>query len=60
MSVPYTFRRAVADDIPMLLHWLATPEVRRWWDDPSLLLENLREPQIATWIVAHDERSSQS
>jgi aminoglycoside 6'-N-acetyltransferase len=28
-----TFRRLVADDLPLLYEWLMRPHIRRWWDD---------------------------
>jgi RimJ/RimL family protein N-acetyltransferase len=37
------FRRMTLDDLPMMLHWLSEPHVRRWWDDGERTLDDLRE-----------------
>lgn len=46
--------------MPMVEHWLKTPEVVRWWGDPdeqlALLKEDLDEPLMRQWIVEHCER----
>ena len=45
----------------MILRWLHTPEVKRWWGDPeteyALLLEDLDEPRMRQWIVEWNGRT---
>ncbi len=52
----YTFRPATHDDLPLLEHWLRTPEVVRWWGDPdeqaALLRDDLDEPRMVMRIVS--------
>jgi aminoglycoside 6'-N-acetyltransferase len=59
--MPYTFRPATAEDLPMLRRWLATPEAVRWWGDPAreaaLLEEDLRDPNMVMRIVSFDGRT---
>jgi aminoglycoside 6'-N-acetyltransferase len=54
----YTFRHASAADLPMLRRWLQTPQVVRWWGEPSeqlaLLTEDLSNPLMTMRIVSHD------
>jgi len=54
----YSFRPMTAEDFGIARRWLETPEVRRWWGDPdgeiSLLEEDLDDPRMAMWIVAHE------
>lgn len=56
----YSFRPATADDLPRLRHWLHTPEVKRWWGNPSeqleLLREDLNEPRMTMRIVLFNGR----
>lgn len=56
----YSFRPMSAEDLVMARRWLETPEVRRWWGDPdgeiSLLEEDIDDPRMAMWIVAHGSR----
>ena len=56
----YSFRPMTAGDFVMARRWLETPEARRWWGDPdgeiSLLEEDLGDPRMAMWIVAHEGR----
>jgi aminoglycoside 6'-N-acetyltransferase len=58
--MPYTFRPATVDDLPMLRRWLATPEAVRWWGDPvreaALLEEDLHTPAMIMRIVSFDGR----
>jgi aminoglycoside 6'-N-acetyltransferase len=58
--MPYSFRPATRDDLPMLRSWLATPDVVRWWGDPAeqyaILEEDLRNPLMVMRIVAFDGR----
>jgi aminoglycoside 6'-N-acetyltransferase len=58
--MPYSFRPATRDDLPMLRTWLATPQVVRWWGDPheqyAILEEDLRNPLMVMRIVALDGR----
>ena len=52
----YTFRSATRADLPMLREWLKTPDVVRWWGDPTeqytLLEEDLDEPGMTMLIVS--------
>jgi aminoglycoside 6'-N-acetyltransferase len=45
----------------MAERWLKTPELVRWWGDPSaqlaLLKEDLDEPLMQQWIVEHRGRA---
>jgi aminoglycoside 6'-N-acetyltransferase len=56
----YAFRPATAQDLPMLRRWLHTPEVVRWWGEPthqySLLEADLNEPLMTMRIVTFDGR----
>ena len=49
-----------ATDLPMVRHWLATPQVARWWGDPdeqyALVRGDLRHPSMEQFIVAWDDR----
>jgi len=60
-DMPYSFRPATAEDLPMLRRWLATPEPTRWWGDPAreaaLLEGDLGEPNMVMRIVSFDGRS---
>lgn len=59
-DIPYSFRRATEDDIPLLQRWRAAPQVARWWEDsdPTYedLLEDLDETDTRIWIVSLGER----
>ena len=52
----YSFRLATAKDLPRLRRWLNTPEVKRWWGNPSeqfeLLRGDLNEPLMTMRIVS--------
>ena len=56
----YSFRPAVAGDLPRLRRWLHAPEVMRWWGDPreqfELLRADLNEPRMAMRIVSFNGR----
>lgn len=52
----YHFRRATADDLPLIRRWLAEPHVAEWWDDPDELDEALDDPDTRLWIVELDGR----
>jgi hypothetical protein len=58
--LPYRFRSFTDADLPMVERWLKTPEVVRWWGDPAeqlaFLKDDLGEPLMQQWIVAHRER----
>jgi aminoglycoside 6'-N-acetyltransferase len=45
----------------MVVRWLGTPEVARWWGDPKeqidLITEDLDEPLMRQWIVEHEGRA---
>jgi len=59
-SSGYIFRPMQATDLPLVRHWLATPQVARWWGDPdaqyALVSEDLRHPSMEQFIVASDDR----
>jgi hypothetical protein len=52
----YTFRPAALLDLPLLQHWLRTPEVVRWWGNAEeqavLLREDMDEPRMVMRIVS--------
>jgi aminoglycoside 6'-N-acetyltransferase len=54
----YTFRSMTEADLPMIMRWLQTPEVVRWWGDPEeqyeLVSGDLRHPDMDQFIVAVD------
>ena len=56
----YEFRPMIADDLPLVRHWLAAPHVREWWGDPDeqfgLVSGDLSEPAMDQFIVSADER----
>lgn len=53
---PYSFRLASHGDLQRLRRWLRTPEVARWWGDPTREFETLRddldEPHMTMRIVS--------
>jgi aminoglycoside 6'-N-acetyltransferase len=57
----YHFRPLTCADLPMVVHWLGTPEVVRWWGDPKeqidLITEDLDDPLMRQWIVEHEGRA---
>lgn len=57
----YTFRPAARADLPLLRHWLGTPEVIRSWGDPdeqaALLEGDLDDPHMIMRIVAFEGQS---
>jgi aminoglycoside 6'-N-acetyltransferase len=57
----YYFRPLTRGDLPMVVHWLGTPEVVRWWGDPKeqidLITEDLDDPLMRQWIVEHEGRA---
>lgn len=54
------------DDLALVRRWLAAPEVDRWWGDTDRdegddvseapFEEELRDSNIALWIVSHEDR----
>ena len=56
----YSFRAASSGDLPRPRRWLHTPEVARWWGNPSdqfeLLRDDLNEPRMTTRIVSFNGR----
>jgi aminoglycoside 6'-N-acetyltransferase len=60
LGVTYSFRPAETPDLPMLRRWLRTPEVVRWWGEPTeqaaLLEGDLNEPLMVMRIVSRDGR----
>lgn len=56
----YTFRPAAPQDLPLLRHWLRTPEVVRWWGNAEeqavLLREDMDEPRMVMRIVSFEGR----
>ena len=60
MALDYAFRRMSSADLPLIRRWLATPEVVRWWGDPSeqyaLVSGDLDHPDMDQFIVTLDDR----
>jgi aminoglycoside 6'-N-acetyltransferase len=58
MSKPYSIRRLIEADLPLVTAWRAKPHVIRWWGEPSLEpeLEKLADPRIALWLAMLGER----
>src|ERR1700730_14877467 len=60
MSPEYAFRSMSSADFPLIRRWLASPEVVRWWGDPSeqyaLVSGDLDDPDMDQFIVALDQR----
>jgi aminoglycoside 6'-N-acetyltransferase len=60
MPPDYVFRPMSADDLPMILRWLETSEVTRWWGAPdeqyALVSGDLDHPDMDQFIVALDDR----
>jgi aminoglycoside 6'-N-acetyltransferase len=60
MAARYRFRSFTRADLPMAARWLSTPDVVRWWGDPTreltLLAGDLDEPLMRQWIVEYDKR----
>ena len=58
MTAMYHFRPFARADLPMMVRWLQTAEVVRWWGEPNsqyaLLEEDLDEPAMQQWIVEYD------
>jgi aminoglycoside 6'-N-acetyltransferase len=56
----YQFRPAGSADLPMLLRWIATPHVARWWGEAPADLAEIKEavedPRVHTFIVLCDGR----
>jgi aminoglycoside 6'-N-acetyltransferase len=56
----YAFREMTADDLPMIMRWLAEPHVREWWGDPAeqyaLVSGDLDEPAMDQYVVSADGR----
>jgi aminoglycoside 6'-N-acetyltransferase len=61
MSPQYAFRSMSSADLPLIRRWLATPEVVRWWGDPSeqyaLVSGDLDHPDMDQFIVALGEHA---
>jgi len=57
----YHFRPLTCADLPVVVRWLGTPEVTRWWGDPkeqfALITGDLDEPLMRQWIVEHGGRA---
>jgi aminoglycoside 6'-N-acetyltransferase len=57
----YNFRPLARADLPMVVHWLGTPEVVRWLGDPKeqidLITQDLDDPLMRQWIVEHEGRA---
>lgn len=56
----YGFRRMTEADLPLLRHWLQTPDAAKWWgeleDEMANLAADLHEPGMRLWIVSlHDQ-----
>jgi aminoglycoside 6'-N-acetyltransferase len=58
MALDYAFRDMSAADLPLIRHWLRTPEVLRWWGDPdeqyALVSGDLDHPDMDQFIVSFD------
>jgi aminoglycoside 6'-N-acetyltransferase len=58
MAPAYIFRPMSAADLPLIRHWLETPEVVRWWGQPdeqyALVSGDLDHPDMDQFIVALD------
>jgi aminoglycoside 6'-N-acetyltransferase len=56
MALAYAFQPMTPDHLPMIRRWLETPEVVRWWGDPSeqyvLVSGDLDHPDMDQFIVA--------
>ncbi len=51
-AIRYTFRRARAADLELLLAWQTRPHVREWWGDPEPgKRREFGDPRVARWIV---------
>ncbi|MBV9561056.1 MAG: GNAT family N-acetyltransferase [Bradyrhizobium sp.] len=52
----YGFRPMTVADLPMIRHWLATPDVVQWWGDPdeqyALMRDDLDHPDMDQFIVS--------
>ena len=61
MVPDYAFRPMSSADLLLIRRWLATPEVVRWWGDPSeqftLVSGDLDHPDMDQFIVALGERA---
>jgi aminoglycoside 6'-N-acetyltransferase len=59
MAPDYAFHPMSSADLPLIRRWLATPEVVRWWGDPSeqyaLVSGDLDHPDMDQFIVALGE-----
>ena len=47
----FTFRRAVAADLPLLTDWLAAPHLREWFGD---WVPELDRQDVRSWIVSRE------
>jgi aminoglycoside 6'-N-acetyltransferase len=60
IMIPYRFSPFTKADITIVVGWLSTPEVMRWWGEPgeqlALLQEDLDEPLMRQWLVEHRGR----
>ena len=56
MTPAYTFRPLTEADLPLVMRWLQTPEVVRWWGDPGeqyqLVSGDLNHPDMDQFLVA--------
>jgi aminoglycoside 6'-N-acetyltransferase len=59
MAPDYAFRPMSQADLRLIRRWLATPEVVRWWGDPSeqyaLVSEDIDHPDMDQYIVTLNE-----
>jgi aminoglycoside 6'-N-acetyltransferase len=60
MALAYAFQPMTSGNLPMIRRWLETPEVVRWWGDPSeqyaLVSGDLDHPDMDQFIVAMGDR----
>jgi aminoglycoside 6'-N-acetyltransferase len=59
MASVYAFQPMSPDHLPMIRHWLETPEVVRWWGEPdeqyALVRGDLEHPDMDQFIVALED-----
>lgn len=46
MNASISFRPLEAADLPLLHHWLVTPHVEEWWDNPGPALQDVEREYI--------------
>ena len=55
----YKFTPVTAADLPMLRTWLEGSEVRKWWEDPEVEVNKIKNDmthkEIDLWVVSFDD-----